>query len=114
MTSGFFHRSPSSDDDSTIPGDLFAAEDGGSGVGFFELDEELGSPGFTEERGFDFAVEDAEEDLEDEKKGGLNVDVDVDDDVDEKFTVGSFAAGSVPIDIVRPTISGSWIGSFGH
>jgi len=103
----------SSTDESGFSGGLVASADGGSGVGFFELDEELASPAFTEDRSFDLVrVESAElsksddDLLFDEKRGG---DALGGGDVQ----VGSFAAGSVPINIIRqPT--GSWIGSYGH
>ncbi|KAH0843693.1 hypothetical protein AYO21_05479 [Fonsecaea monophora] len=97
----------SSPDESGFSGGLIGAADGGSGVGFFELDEELASP----------ALRDG--------KPAEAFDLEVDEDLSEK--VGrdgadggekglglspSLQVGSVPIDIVRP--SGSWIGSFGH
>ncbi|KIV90595.1 hypothetical protein PV10_07880 [Exophiala mesophila] len=57
----------STGDDSGFAGALLASDDGGSGVGFFELDEELASPAFTEDRSFEAILvqgqqTDAEED----------------------------------------------------
>lgn len=95
-----------SPDESGFTDGLSQADDGGSGVGFFELDEELASPGFREkpleqELEVDPFLEDG---VVDEKRVGAG---------DGEVGLGSsFGAGSVPIDIVRPT--GSWIGSFGH
>ncbi|EXJ89328.1 hypothetical protein A1O3_02395 [Capronia epimyces CBS 606.96] len=91
-----------SPEESGFTGGLAQADDGGSGVGFFELDEELASPGLREkpleqELEVDPLPEEA---VADEKADG------------EVGLSSSFAAGSLPIDIVRP--SGSWIGSFGH
>lgn len=92
----------SSAEESGFSGGLNDAEDGGSGVGFFELDEELASPGFRDGK----PVENFDLDLEQEvnEKGhtartGLGI-------------VPSVTVGSVPIDIIRPT--GSFIGSYGH
>lgn len=102
-----------STDDSGFSGGLAVSVDGGSGVGFFELDEELASPAFADDRSFDFPRTEAQDRakvdddlLLDEKKGG-------DARLGEDVQAGSFAAGSVPINIIRhPT--GSWIGSYGH
>lgn len=99
-------------EESGFSGGLVASADGGSGVGFFELDEELASPAFTEDRSFDLVRVESEELakvdndlLLDEKRD--------DSHLDGNVQIGSFAAGSVPINIVRhPT--GSWIGSYGH
>ncbi|KAJ9608324.1 hypothetical protein H2200_007312 [Cladophialophora chaetospira] len=91
----------SSPNESGFSGGLDNADDGGSGVGFFELDEELASP----------ALRDGQP--------AENLDLDLDDEVSEKDAakkglgiVPSVTVGSVPIDIVRP--SGSFIGSYGH
>lgn len=100
-------------EESGFSGGLAASLDGGSGVGFFELDEELASPAFAEDRSFDsLRVETqdqakVDEDLLlDEKQADIALSGD-------DIQVGSFAAGSVPINIIRhPT--GSWIGSYGH
>ncbi|KEF59594.1 uncharacterized protein A1O9_04440 [Exophiala aquamarina CBS 119918] len=102
-----------STDESGFSGDLVASVDGGSGVGFFELDEELASPAFTEDRSFDLVRVESEDRsrvdddllLDEKKRGGTLLDGDV--------QAGGFAVGSVPINIVRhPT--GSWMGSYGH
>ncbi|KIX05908.1 uncharacterized protein Z518_03882 [Rhinocladiella mackenziei CBS 650.93] len=93
-----------SPDESGFSGGLMEAEDGGSGVGFFELDEELASPGLREGKPFTWELESAPEELDINEKMGTN-----------EVTPDSFTAGSVPIDIVKPhSISGSWVGSFGH
>ena len=76
------------------------AEGGGSGVGFFELDEELGVEQDDREVGGDvdyYKDEDEEEGgvggrFSKEKEGGE----------EEGLKSGSFHAGSLPIDIVRP------------
>ena len=73
--------------------------DGGSGVGFFELDEELESPGTVEGVGFD------------EENGMESLDPGEDEEVVTEKQTYEYG-GSVPIDIVRP--SSSWVGSFGH
>ena len=92
-----------SPDESGFSGGLNGADDGGSSVGFFELDEELASPALRDGKpaeGFDVDI--PEDDL-DEKSGaraGLGIE-----------SVPSVQVGSVPINIVR---SGSWIGSYGH
>lgn len=95
-----------SPEESGFTGGLVGAEDGGSGVGFFELDEELASPGLREKP------------LEAEMEAGLE-DVDLNEKVDkdkDEPQAGSFSAGSVPINIIRPSgmITPSWVGSFGH
>ncbi|KIW24605.1 uncharacterized protein PV07_10309 [Cladophialophora immunda] len=97
----------SSPDESGFSGGLVGAVDGGSGVGFFELDEELASPALREGQpaeAFDLEVEDEisekiGRDSAEAGEKGLGI-------------VPTLQVGSVPIDIVRP--SGSWIGSFGH
>ena len=86
---------------------LDEADDGGSGVGFFELDEEIASPGFGTVRPFE--VDDLADDLrENEKARSRRAERPVNGGEKYTFEYG----GSVPIDIVRP--SGSWVGSFGH
>ncbi|EXJ95357.1 hypothetical protein A1O1_00477 [Capronia coronata CBS 617.96] len=91
-----------SPDESGFAKGLDQADDGGSGVGFFELDEELASPGLRE-KPFELELE----------VDPISEDGGVDEKADSEAGLGSsFGAGSVPIDIVRPT--GSWIGSFGH
>lgn len=105
------------------------ADDGGSGVGFFELDEELASPGLRD-RPFEEEAEIEEvEDIDVDAEASTTEDMWRDDDDGKRIPFGrdegdegfgaaatglgsSVAAGSVPIDIVRPT--GSWVGSFGH
>ncbi|KAG9787946.1 hypothetical protein ABEF93_005153 [Exophiala dermatitidis] len=116
------------DSESPFSGGLVMADDGGSGVGFFELDEELASPGLRD-RPFEEEAEIEEvEDIDVDAEASTTEDMWRDDDGkripfgrdegDEGFGAAatglgsSFAAGSVPIDIVRPT--GSWVGSFGH
>jgi hypothetical protein len=98
-----------SPEESGFTGGLTGAEDGGSGVGFFELDEELASPGIRE-KPLEAEMETAG--LEDVD---LNEKVDKDKDKDE-LQAGSFSAGSVPINIIRPSgmMTPSWVGSFGH
>ncbi|KIW15675.1 hypothetical protein PV08_05724 [Exophiala spinifera] len=118
-------------EESGFSGGLTGADDGGSGVGFFELDEELASPGLR-----DRPMQSELEELE----MGMGMDVDSqlggdgdgqaegrgrgrgrggrgrqrgrgrggengDDESSNKttMTAGSFTSGSVPIDIVRPT-----------
>ena len=88
----------------TFIDDIDGADDGGSGVGFFELDEEIASPGFGEVRPFDFDDVDESPDSTRDKRIGSD---------DDFFKKQAFEySGSVPIDIVRP--SSSWVGSFGH
>ncbi|KIW44671.1 uncharacterized protein PV06_03126 [Exophiala oligosperma] len=105
-------------EESGFSGGLTGADDGGSGVGFFELDEELASPGLREksmelELGIDSQVggSDGEGRRRRREDGGGG-----DDESTNKMTTGSFTSGSVPIDIIRPTgtITPSWVGSFGH
>jgi hypothetical protein len=95
-----------------LQGDLLQAVDGGSGVGFFELDEEIASPGFGEVRPFEFDDGPASEDQNKahEKLKHTRDDLDLDEEAYLKTTYE--LSGSVPINISRP--SGSWIGSFGH
>jgi hypothetical protein len=96
----------------SLQGDLLQAVDGGSGVGFFELDEEIASPGFGEVRPFEFDDGSASEGQSkaDEKLKHTRDDLDLDEEAYLKTTYE--LSGSVPINISRPT--GSWIGSFGH
>jgi hypothetical protein len=96
----------------SLQGDLLQAVDGGSGVGFFELDEEIASPGFGEVRPFDFDDGSLSEDQSkaDDKLQQTRDDLDLDEEAYLKTTYE--LSGSVPINISRPT--GSWIGSFGH
>jgi hypothetical protein len=88
---------------------LGQAEDRGSGVGFFQLDEEIASPGFVEVLPFETdEVDDLHEEEQGKQRGGR--DDDLNEDMYMKHTFEY--SGSVPIDIVKP--SGSWVGSFGH
>lgn len=87
------------------PGDLSEAVEGGTGVGFFELDEELASP--TVEAGKPFVDDFEEESSPVESRKGEGLDGKGDGTL-HTYEYG----GSVPIDIVRP--SSSWVGSFGH
>jgi hypothetical protein len=88
--------------DSGFAGGLTGADDGGSGVGFFELDEELASPALKEDNPAE------------------SFDLELGDEISEKSgTVGdglgivpSLHVGSVPINIVKP--SSSFVGSYGH
>ncbi len=85
---------------------LGQADDGGSGVGFFELDEEIASPGFGKVRPFE--MDDADDVQEDDRANGSGKRGDYfEDEKGQTYEYG----GSVPINI-RPT--GSWVGSFGH
>jgi hypothetical protein len=89
--------------DKRVPGDLTeAVADSSTGVGFFELDEELESPGLDSAAPF---VEDFEEESSpvESRRGSAS---------GEKSLQTYEYSGSVPIDIVRP--SSSWVGSFGH
>ncbi|KAL6249801.1 hypothetical protein RBB50_003656 [Rhinocladiella similis] len=106
-------------EESGFSGGLTGADDGGSGVGFFELDEELASPGLRErpmelEIGIDSQVDSARDGRAQGRGRGEGKDGDDGDhESTSKMTTGSsFTSGSVPIDIIRPT--GSWVGSFGH
>ncbi|KAJ9495210.1 hypothetical protein H2202_009237 [Exophiala xenobiotica] len=102
-----------SPDESGFSGGLSGADDGGSGVGFFELDEELASPGLRE-KPMELELDDkdllADGGASGKSGGGRR------EDNNEGVTAGSFRSGSVPIDIVRPNgmITPSWVGSFGH
>ena len=72
------------------------AYDGGSGVGFFELDEELGGEEEDREGGGEVDYGEDEDEVggrfSKEREGGE----------EEELKSGSFHAGSLPIDIVRP------------
>ncbi|OCT53460.1 hypothetical protein CLCR_10073 [Cladophialophora carrionii] len=95
---------PSSADETGFSGGLAGADDGGSGVGFFELDEELASPGLRDGNPvetFDLDMED--EVLVNEKASAAQQGLGI---------IPSVQVGSVPIDIVRP--SSSFVGSYGH
>ena len=83
---------------------LAASEDGGSGVGFFELDEELASPGLREGNpveSFDLVGE------EDMRNMGLGIGREK-----KENEVPSVMVGSVPIDIVGR--GSAFVGSYGH
>lgn len=99
--------SPISADPNLSPrANLDQADDGGSGVGFFELDEEIASPGFGEVR--PFGMEEADDLQGDETAKGRGTQGDYfEDEKGQTYEYGE----SVPIDI-RPT--GSWVGTFGH
>ena len=99
--------SPISADPNLSPrANLDQADDGGSGVGFFELDEEIASPGFGAVRPFE--MDEADDLQEDETAKGRWKQGDYfEDEKGQTYEYG----GSVPIDI-RPT--GSWVGTFGH
>ena len=88
--------------ESGFSGGLDNADDGGSGVGFFELDEELASPGLRDGNPAEAFDLDLEEDVS-EKAAAARVGLGI---------APSVQVGSLPIDIVRP--SGSFIGSYGH
>ena len=90
---------------------LRQAEDGGSGVGFFELDEELESPGLMDR--FALGDEDHLTNALDDGGSGSEKTRQKSSKADEEGKepeYGSFGAGSVPINIV----SKSFIGSYGH
>lgn len=73
---------------------------GPNNVGFFELDEELGSPKLGPP---ELAEDDGIEEVPDQRRRGLE---------DEDVQTGT----SVPINIIRPSssITSSWVGTFGH
>lgn len=111
--------SGSSEGSVNVSGPLQEAADGGSGVGFFELDEELDSPSLGEDRLFtqDDNENDAHDppaeaadDIMDAEKKSANNQVDDDDLGGEELKYGSFSAGSLPINI----ISSKFVGSYGH
>lgn len=98
------------------------------------MDEELASPAFAEDRTFDQLLDDEKDidsmvtgqDVNENEKGNFEDDNNSDEkhinedlglkvngNGQDSFKVGSFTAGSVPINIVRP-VSGSWVGSYGH
>lgn len=56
------------EDDSGFAGTLLASDDGGSGVGFFELDEELASPAFAEDRSFEMLLAQGRQGHEEEEE----------------------------------------------
>jgi hypothetical protein len=91
-----------------LPGDLtnaIEADGNVTGVGFFELDEELDSPKLNTTHTFVDDLDEETSPVEPRKKGN-------EDGISEKTSMAYEYSGSVPIDIVRP--SSSWIGSFGH
>jgi len=94
--------------ESGFSGGLQEADDGGSGIGFFELDEELAGPGMHEVRPFELADEAIDEDGETEGDVGGVRDAGGARAIKEYGSTGFTGAGSLPIDIVRPT--GSWTG----
>ena len=89
-----------------LGGRFAAASDGGSGVGFFELDEELDGLGDHE-----FDYHEVSTSIKEEKPvmlmklqnpdEGYKKDLG-EDDAEEEPISGSFHAGSLPINIVRP------------
>jgi hypothetical protein len=90
---------------------LQGAEDGGSGVGFFELDEELDSPGIREANMYS-NVEDPEVEEDLKEPGGGKSDRKTSEDSGGELKYNSFTSGSVPIDIVNR--GSSWLSSYGH
>lgn len=94
---------------SSIPGDLTTAIEGGGAGGFFELDEELSSPGLDAAKPFVEDFDDGTSSPVDSRRGeNERGSRRKDRDKLQTYEYG----GSVPIDIVRP--SSSWVGSFGH
>lgn len=93
---------------------LGQADDGGSGVGFFELDEEIASPRFGDVRPFEMDEMDDGVDQDDrgDKPGRRDIGSQRDIYRPSSTSTAYEYSGSVPIDIVKPT--GSWVGSFGH
>jgi hypothetical protein len=92
----------SSTEETGFSGGLAGADDGGSGVGFFELDEELASPALRDGKPaetFDLDLEEEINEKANAAKAGLGLD-------------SSMQVGSVPINIIRP--SSSFVGSYGH
>jgi hypothetical protein len=91
-------------EESGFSGGLNGAADGGSGVGFFELDEELASPALREGNPVDtFDLDHATEEDSSAKPGAAKLGLGI---------APSLTVGSVPIDIVRP--GPSFVGSYGH
>lgn len=99
---------------------LTGAEDGGSSVGFFELDEELASPSLKDDNPadkFDLDVEDDTVIHHDDKDQALSEVNGTDTSGHQETTttglgiIPAVQIGSLPIDIVKP---GSWVGSYGH
>jgi hypothetical protein len=91
-----------------LPGDLtnaIEADGNVTGVGFFELDEELDSPRLNTTNSFVDDLDEETSPVESRKRSD-------EDSISEKLSMAYEYSGSVPIDIVRP--SSSWIGSFGH
>ncbi|KIW73574.1 hypothetical protein PV04_01679 [Phialophora macrospora] len=92
----------SSAEETGFSGGLAGADDGGSGVGFFELDEELASPALRE------------------GKPAETFDLDLEEEINEKASAAQaglgidppMQVGSLPINIIRP--SSSFVGSYGH
>jgi hypothetical protein len=96
-----------------LPSSLDQADDGGSGVGFFELDEEIASPGFGAVRPFE--LDEDEDDHPSQNNHGARraSTTSIEDMESEQYMKQTYVySGSVPINIVKP--SGSWVGSFGH
>ena len=91
------------DDETGFSGGLDGAEDGGSGVGFFELDEELASPGLREGVSADtFDLDNNDEEpkaKEGPAKDGLGI-------------APTVTVGSLPINIIRS--GSSFMGTYGH
>ena len=98
----------------TSPGDLTNAIQGSGAGGFFELDEELTSPGLDAGKRFMDDFDDIETSPVESRDRSLEGSLDRGgkrrerSPKQQRYEYG----GSVPIDIVRP--SSSWVGSFGH
>jgi hypothetical protein len=95
---------------SSSPADLTTAIEGGGAGGFFELDEELTSPGLDAGKPF---IHDFDDDTSSpigtrREKAGKETSGDQENDSLQKFEY----SGSVPIDIVRP--SSSWVRNSVH
>jgi hypothetical protein len=99
-----------SNSSSNSPADLTTAIEGGGAGGFFELDEELSSPGLDAGKPF---IQDFDDDTSSPvgtrrgEKNGKGTASDGDESL-QKFEY----SGSVPIDIVRP--SSSWVRNSVH
>lgn len=95
---------------SSSPADLTTAIEGGGAGGFFELDEELTSPGLDAGKPF---IQDFDDDTSSpigtrRERAGKETSAGQEDDGLQKFEY----SGSVPIDIVRP--SSSWVRNSVH
>jgi hypothetical protein len=96
-----------------LPSTLDQADDGGSGVGFFELDEEIASPGFGAVRPFELDEDEDDYPSPNSQNPRRASTTSIEDMESEQYMKQAYVySGSVPINIIKP--SGSWVGSFGH